>query len=226
MKKIGLFLGLVIGAAVVSLSPYQWRVAAQTALAQVAAPGVPGDAPLAAPPEALALIRAAEGQVGVTTIYDPAYVTLSFPGGDVAPDRGVCTDVVIRALRVAYGIDLQAAVNRDMKANFARYPANWGLKTTDRNIDHRRVPNLRTFLARMGAEVTGDFQPGDIVTTLLPGNLPHILIVTDRMGATAPMIVHNIGAGTQVEDRLFEHPHTGHYRLTPEVLARIRGVAG
>lgn len=178
------------------------------------------------PPEALALIRAAEGQVGVTTTYDPAYVALEFPGGDVAPDRGVCTDVVIRALRVAHGIDLQQAVNRDMKASFAKYPANWGLKTTDRNIDHRRVPNLQTFLARMGAEVGDDFQPGDIVTTMLPGNLPHIMIVTDRSGASAPMIVHNIGAGTRVEDRLFDYPHTGHYRLSAEVLARIRALNG
>ncbi len=195
-------------------------------MAQGIAPGLPQGDFLDATPEAQALIRAAEGQVGITTTYDPAYVTLAFPGGDVPADRGVCTDVVIRALRVAYGIDLQAAVNRDMKADFAAYPKNWGLKTTDRNIDHRRVPNLQTFLTRMGAEVTGGFEPGDIVTTMLPGNLPHILIVTDRMGTNAPMIVHNIGAGTRVEDRLFDHPHTGHYRLGSQVLARIRAIAG
>ena len=195
-------------------------------MAQGIAPGLPQRDLLDATPEAQALIRAAEGQVGITTTYDPAYVALAFPGGDVPADRGVCTDVVIRALRVAYGIDLQAAVNRDMKADFAAYPKNWGLKTTDRNIDHRRVPNLQTFLTRMGAEVTGGFEPGDIVTTMLPGNLPHILIVTDRMGTNAPMIVHNIGAGTRVEDRLFDHPHTGHYRLGSQVLARIRAIAG
>ncbi|MBM3615547.1 MAG: DUF1287 domain-containing protein [Alphaproteobacteria bacterium] len=190
------------------------------------APGLPQGDFLDATPEAQALIRATEGQVGITTTYDPAYVALAIPGGDVPTDRGVCTDVVIRALRVAYGIDLQAAVNRDMKADFAAYPKSWGLKTTDRNIDHRRVPNLQTFLTRMGAEVTGGFEPGDIVTTMLPGNLPHILIVTDRMGTNAPMIVHNIGAGTRVEDRLFDHPHTGHYRLGTQVLARIRAIAG
>lgn len=195
-------------------------------MAQGIAPGLPQGDLLDATPEAQALIRAAEGQVGITTTYDPAYAALAFPGGDVPADRGVCTDVVIRALRVAYGIDLQAAVNRDMKADFAAYPKNWGLKTTDRNIDHRRVPNLQTFLTRMGAEVTGGFEPGDIVTTMLPGNLPHILIVTDRMGTNAPMIVHNIGAGTRVEDRLFDHPHTGHYRLGSQVLARIRAIAG
>ena len=111
--------------------------------------------PLPAPDEARALIRAAEGQVGVVTLYDPAYVKLSFPGGDVAPDRGVCTDVLIRALRVAHGLDLQALLNKDMKAHFNKYPANWGLTTTDRNIDHRRVPNLRTYLARQGARFRG-----------------------------------------------------------------------
>jgi uncharacterized protein len=181
---------------------------------------------LAAADEARALIRAAEGQVGVTTLYDPSYVTLDFPGGDVGPERGVCTDVVIRALRLAHGIDLQAAVNRDMKANFSKYPAQWGLKTPDRNIDHRRVPNLRRLLERVGAEVTGAYLPGDVVTVLLPGNLAHIVIVTDRMGQSAPMIVHNIGAGTQVEDRLYEFDLTGHYRLTPEVLANLRALQG
>lgn len=206
------------------LLPPGARLQAQTGPADSTAPALSDT--LSASPEALALIRAAEGQVGVTTLYDPAYVALEFPGGDVAPDRGVCTDVVIRALRAAHGIDLQLALNRDMKANFARYPRTWGLKTTDRNIDHRRVPNLHTFLARMGAEVSDDILPGDIVTSLLPGNLPHIMIVTDRMGATDPMIVHNIGAGTRVEDRLFDHPHTGHFRLTPEVLARIRAITG
>lgn len=227
MWKLVPALVLVLGGAAILLCPFQLRVAAQVALAQVTPPpSLPETESLAAPPEALALIRAAEGQVGVTNSYDPAYVTLDFPGGDVPADRGVCTDVLIRALRAGHGIDLQQAVNRDMKANFAKYPANWGLTRTDRNIDHRRVPNLRTFLARMGAEVTDDFQPGDIVTSVLPGNLPHILIVTDSMGAKDPMIVHNIGAGTRIEDRLFDYPHTGHYRLTPEVLARMRALMG
>ena len=183
-------------------------------------------------PEAAALIRAAEGQVGVTTVYDPAYVTLAFPGGDVPADRGVCTDVLVRALRLAHGVDLQAAVNADMKAHFAKYPANWGLSRTDRNIDHRRVLNLQTLLRRMGAELdlSSDpqaFLPGDVVTSTLPGNLPHLMIVTDRMGADgARMVVHNIGAGARIEDRLFEYPLTGHYRLTPEVLARLRALQG
>lgn len=224
MKFLVPVLVIAIGVPVFVLSPSQLRVASQVASAQIVSPILPEGETLAAPDEARALIRAAEGQVGVVTTYDPAYVALEFPGGDVAPDRGVCTDVLIRALRVAHGIDLQAAVNRDMKANFADYPAHWGLSTTDRNIDHRRVPNLQTFLARMGAEVTDDVLPGDIVTSLLPGNLPHIMIVTDRMGVKDPMVVHNIGAGTQVEDRLFDYPHTGHYRLTPEVLARIRAL--
>lgn len=221
------FLLTTAALAMVALAfPYKARVIWQIASAQVIAPSAPQTADLAATPEATALIRAAESQVGAVTLYDPTYTKLSYPMGDVAPDRGVCTDVPIRALREAFGIDLQAAVHTDMKANFSQYPANWGLKSTDKNIDHRRVPNLRTFLARMGAEVTGDFLPGDIVTSVLPGNLTHITLVTDHMGANAPMIVHNIGAGTRVEDRLFEFDITGHYRLTPKVLARIRALQG
>ena len=186
---------------------------------------------LAVAPEAEALIRAAEGQVGVTIIYDPAYVALDFPGGDVPPERGVCTDVLVRAFRAAHGIDLQAAVNADMKADFAAYPANWGLTRPDRNIDHRRVPNLARLMQRMGAELPlssdpAAFLPGDIVTSLLPGNLPHVMIVTDRPGVEAPMVVHNIGAGTRVEDRLFDHPLTGHFRPGPEVLARLKALQG
>ena len=173
------------------------------------------------------VIAAARGQVGVTTVYDPSYVGLAFPAGDVAPDRGVCTDVVIRALRAGAGIDLQLAVNRDMKAHFAQYPKIWGAKTTDRNIDHRRVPNLQTLLVRMGAELpissnAADFSAGDIVSFMLPGNLPHIAIVSDRRGADAPMILHNIGRGAEEEDSLFEYPITGHYRLSAAALSRLR----
>lgn len=187
-----------------------------------------GAAATAEPDAALAtLIGAATAQVGVTTGYDPAYVRLDFPMGDVPRETGVCTDVLVRALRDAWGADLQALVNADMKADFAAYPANWGLTSTDRNIDHRRVPNLQVFLARKGAEVevTGeaiDYLPGDVVSWMLPGNLPHIGLVTDQPGASgAFMVVHNIGRGTQVEDRLFDFPITGHYRLGAEVRARM-----
>jgi uncharacterized protein len=179
-----------------------------------------------------ALIGAARAQVGVTTVYDPAYVGLPFPGGDIDRSRGVCTDVVIRAMRDAWVVDLQLAVNRDMKANFAAYPTHWGLATTDRNIDHRRVPNLQTLLTRIGADlpVTADpaaFQPGDIVTWMLPGNLPHIGILSDRMSEAGghPTVLHNIGAGAREEDRLFDFPITGHYRLTPAALERLRALA-
>ena len=176
--------------------------------------------------DAYALVRAAQGQVGIVTVYDPAYVSLSFPLGDVAQDRGVCTDVLVRALRVALGIDLQAAVNADMKADFSAYPSDWGLKQPDRNIDHRRVLNLRTLLSRVGAEVTDEYLPGDSVTSLLPGNLAHLVIVSDQMGRDGPMIVHNIGAGTQQEDRLFEFEITGHYRISAEVVEKLRALQG
>lgn len=185
---------------------------------------------LAAASEPSRLTEAAREQVGVTVTYDPAYVALEFPGGDLPRDRGVCTDVVIRALRDGWGIDLQLAVNRDMKAEFAAYPALWGLSRPDRNIDHRRVPNLQVLLARVGAELPLEdaptaWLPGDIVTWTLPGGLPHIGIVSDRRTADGtPLILHNIGAGAREEDILFAYPITGHYRLGADQIARLRAL--
>lgn len=154
--------------------------------------------------------------------YDPAYVRLSYPMGDVAPDRGVCADVVVRALR-ALGVDLQELVHEDMKTAFSAYPNHWGLSRPDPNIDHRRVPNLEIFFLRLGAgqEITNDpsaYEPGDIVAWNLRGDsggwLPHIGIVTDQITASGrPMIAHNIGAGPKLEDVLFDWEITGHYRL-------------
>jgi uncharacterized protein len=163
------------------------------------------------------LIAAARKQIGVTLTYDPAYTPLSFPGGDVPRSKGVCTDVVIRAYRDAFGSDLQALVNADMKANFSSYPKNWGLRGADKNIDHRRVPNLQTFLKRKGASLpisanADDWKPGDIVTSLVGGRLPHIGIVSDRKSGSTPLVIHNIGGGTQEENVLFAHKISGHYR--------------
>ncbi|WP_103258369.1 DUF1287 domain-containing protein [Tabrizicola aquatica] len=178
------------------------------------------------------LTEAARGQVGVTVTYDPAYVALEFPGGDLPRDRGVCTDVIIRALRDGWGIDLQLAVNRDMKADFAAYPALWGLSRPDRNIDHRRVPNLQVLLSRIGAELSLDdgptpWLPGDIVTWALPGNLPHIGIVSDRRATDGtPLILHNIGAGAREENILFAYPITGHYRIGADQVTRLQALAG
>jgi uncharacterized protein len=171
-----------------------------------------------APSRATRLINAARTQVGVTTIYDPAYVVLAFPGGDVPRGRGVCTDVIIRAYRDGLGIDLQALVNADMRAAFSAYPRTWGLRTTDRNIDHRRVPNLQTFLTRKGARLPAsvraeDWQAGDLVTSLVGGTLPHIGVVSDRKTLTGrPLVIHNIGRGAQEEDVLFAHRITGRFR--------------
>lgn len=165
------------------------------------------------------LATAARSQVGVTTTYDPAYVSMGYPGGDVPADRGVCTDVVIRALRKAFQFDLQKDVHLDMRAHFSSYPKTWGLRKTDRNIDHRRVPNLRTFFKRRGwslaaTDKPADYLPGDLVTCTVPPNLPHIMIVSDRRSTDGrrPLVIHNIGAGAREEDRLFEFPLTGHYR--------------
>jgi uncharacterized protein len=165
-----------------------------------------------------ALISAARKQIGVTITYDPAYSRLAFPGGDVPRSKGVCTDVVIRAFRDAFGLDLQALVNADMKRAFSAYPKRWGLKSTDRNIDHRRVPNLETFLSRQGARLAiasdaSSWRPGDIMTCLVGGNLPHIGIISDKKTLTGrPLVIHNIGRGTKEEDILFAFKLTGHFR--------------
>ncbi|SDW43962.1 DUF1287 domain-containing protein [Paracoccus sanguinis] len=184
----------------------------------------PGLAP-AVESSAAALVGAARRQIGVTTRYDPAYAALAFPGGDVARDRGVCTDVLIRALRDAAALDLQRAVHRDMTARFADYPQTWGLRRPDRNIDHRRVPNLIALFDHLGARVSDAPQPGDIVTVLLPGNLPHVMLVSDRTRPNGqPLVIHNIGRGTREEDALDRYPRTGHFRLTGPVLDRLRGL--
>lgn len=162
-----------------------------------------------------AIARAAERQVGVTRLYDPAYRRIGYPNGDVTPDRGVCTDVVVRALR-AVGVDLQVAVHEDMRKNFRRYPQTWGLRRPDRNIDHRRVPNLMTFFERHGKEVetSAPYLPGDIVAWRLPNGLHHIGVVSTRLapGARHRLVVHNIGAGAQTEDVLHAWEKLGHYR--------------
>lgn len=163
------------------------------------------------------LAHDAKKQIGITTSYDPAYRQLDFPRGDISPTTGVCTDVVIRAYRLQ-NIDLQQLVNHDMKANWSAYPKNWGLTRTDKNIDHRRVPNLEVFFARHGQSLSttdiDSFQTGDVVTWRLPqGNLPHIGIVSDRRTADGtPLIVHNIGRGTQESDILLAYPISAHFR--------------
>jgi uncharacterized protein len=151
--------------------------------------------------------------------YDPAYVRIPYPGGDVPANTGVCTDEVIRSYR-ALGIDLQKELHEDMEANFWKYPNHlrWGLLHTDTNIDHRRVPNLMVFFGCKGESLPitrygSDYNPGDLVTWDLGGGVPHIGIVVDRKAASGrDMIVHNIGQGPKAEDVLFDWKITGHYR--------------
>ena len=172
------------------------------------------------------IVDAARNQIGETIIYDPSYVQLTFPNGDFDRRRGVCSDVVIRALRDWDSIDLQALLNVDMRANFDTYPKRWGLTKPDPNIDHRRVPNLRRYFERMGFEIPAggdavDYHPGDIVTWLVPRNQSHIGIVSEtRTPGGRPLIIHNIGRGTVEEDILFSFKITGHYRLDRDKLDR------
>lgn len=166
------------------------------------------------------LVRAGESQIGITTIYDPAYVRLAFPGGDVPPERGVCTDVVIRAYR-QLGLDLQQVIAADKKRAPQAYPKIWGDKPPDANIDHRRVPNMQVYFRRRDAALpvsakAQDWQPGDLVTQMLPGNLPHIgICAMERDAQGFPLVIHNIGRGTRKEASLNAFRITGHYRLAP-----------
>lgn len=150
--------------------------------------------------------------------YDPAYYSIAYPNGDIPSNKGVCTDVIIRAYR-KLGIDLQKEVHEDMLANFKLYPNNWGLSKTDTNIDHRRVPNLMVFFKRHGTSLpisnnSNDYKAGDIVCWQLSGGLTHIGIVIDKNNNNeTPLIVHNIGAGQVIEDCLFNYTIIGHYKF-------------
>jgi uncharacterized protein YijF (DUF1287 family) len=184
----------------------------------VAQAPLPASADDVTPPPSPPLVAAARAQVGVVRLYDPAYFSVPYPGGDVPADRGVCTDVIIRALRTQ-GLDLQQAIHEDMRAHFDEYPRQWGLSRTDRSIDHRRVPNQMRWFERHGWEQAigrsaTDFAPGDIVAWKLSGSgLLHIGIVSDRRSHDGtPLILHNINAGTQEDNLLFRHAIIGHYR--------------
>lgn len=167
--------------------------------------------------KAALFLKGARSQISKTLVYDPAYTRIPYPNGDVALEKGVCTDVVIRAYR-AIGIDLQQRVHEDMTANFSLYPKVWGLKRPDSNIDHRRVPNLQVFLKRFGRSLPvsqnpEDYRPGDLITNL-PGGRPHIAIVSEVHSTLTrrPMVIQNIGLGARLDDDLLSYPMTGHYR--------------
>ncbi len=166
------------------------------------------------------LIAAAIERTHHLVRYDPAYVRISYPGGDVPADTGVCTDEIIRSYR-SVGVDLQKEVHEDMVRNFDLYPRRWRwvLSRPDPNIDHRRVPNLMVFFARKGESLplsgrADDYAPGDLVTWDLGGGVPHIGVVVDKKSAKSGryMIVHNIGQGPRMEDIMFNWKVTGHYR--------------
>ena len=167
------------------------------------------------------LVETAQARTLLDIRYDPQYVSLSYPGGDVDPSTGVCTDVVIRTFRDALRFDFQKAVHEDMKANFSKYPKIWGHKGADKNIDHRRVPNLETYLTRKGASLpitknAADYRPGDIVSWRLGGRLPHIGIISDKKSSWGtPLVIHNVGQGVVEDDLLFNTDIEGHFRFLP-----------
>jgi hypothetical protein len=170
-------------------------------------------------PAVESLVKAARAQAGVTLTYDPAYTVIAYPNGDVPREKGVCTDVIVRAFRDGANLDLQKEVHEDMKSNFKVYPKKWGLKKTDPNIDHRRVPNLMTFFTRKGKALpvttnSADYKPGDIVAWDMGGGITHIGLVSSEWDETVGRykITHNVGWGVAIEDRLHDWKIIGHYR--------------
>jgi uncharacterized protein len=161
------------------------------------------------------IAQAALEQVGVTTIYAPGYVRLRYPGGDIPPEQGVCSDIIIRAFR-HIGVDLQKEVHEDMVKHFGEYPKIWKMKVPDPNIDHRRVPNLMKYFQRRGKSVRiySEFKPGDIVAWQLEFGLFHIGIVSaDAVPKeNRYYMIHNIGEGARKEDVLHKFKIIGHYR--------------
>jgi|GEM_PF-81985 len=193
-----------------------WLAARRRPMSAITA-SVPTDPTGTAGDAGLAIAAAARSQIGRTVNYDPSYARLSYPLGDVPIETGVCTDVIVRALRDALGMDLQQLVHEDMRAAFLLYPRRWGLKLPDSSIDHRRTLNLMRYFERKGFSVgvsgkPEDYLPGDIVTW---GSIIHIMIVSDRKNEQGvPLVIHNIGGGAREEDALFQADITGHYRMT------------
>ena len=164
----------------------------------------------------LAIVAAARSQVGKTVKYDSSYADLNYPMGDIPIESGVCTDVIIRALRDALGMDLQQLVHEDMNIAFDVYPKQWGLEMPDRNIDHRRVPNLMRYFERKGFSIpiSSNYLPGDIVTSTTFGRFPHIMIVSDRKTKQGfSLVIHNANRGAREEKGFSLASITGHYRI-------------
>ena len=172
-----------------------------------------------AAPHVKNILESANSQAKTTRGYTQQYFSIAYPNGDLPVETGACTDVIIRSFRNA-GVELQKEVHEDMAANFSAYPNKWGLTSTDTSIDHRRVPNLQTFFTRRGKSLpvslgSADYKPGDVVSWDLDGKgMTHIGLVSNIWNNRTRryLIIHNIGGGTNVEDRLFDWTVTGHYR--------------
>ncbi len=149
--------------------------------------------------------------------YDASYKKIKFPHGDVPSNMGCAADVIVRSLR-SVGVDLQELIYLDMTQSFGSYAKNKKDAKPDTNVDHRCVPNLQVFFERHGSSLpvtrkVDDYKPGDIITCRTIENQPHIaIIVPSPTGGARPWIVHNIGRGVCIEDRLLDFSLTGHFR--------------
>ncbi|NLA11406.1 MAG: DUF1287 domain-containing protein [Firmicutes bacterium] len=172
------------------------------------------------------ILMGAKEEAKKKTRYDASYQSISYPGGDVAPERGACTDVVIRALRAA-GYDLQRLIHEDMSENFNLYPPLWGLSKPDSNIDHRRTQNQMVYFERFGEKLTlevteaelSQWQSGDIVYWTFPNGQEHTGIISDRTNrAGIPLVIHNSSIARE-EDCLLRWEIIGHYRFPGQNLS-------
>lgn len=207
-----------IGLLTVAACSCQRQYATGSPTAAIPTSSVTVPLPAASSPQLKQFIDGAVEQSKVTTGYDPSYVKIDYPNGDLPSDTGVCSDVVVRAFRKA-GIDLQKEVHEDMKLAWAEYPRKWGARGTDTNIDHRRVLNLTTYFDRQNKTLPisnnrTDYLPGDVVAWELSDGVEHIGILTNLWSEPDKhcLVVHNIGAGARVEDVLFAWKIIGHYR--------------
>ena len=168
--------------------------------------------------DASGIVRAAHRLTAIPGGYDPKYIKIAYPMGDVPEGMGVCSDVIVRAFR-GLGVDLQQLVHIDR------------IGTGDTNVDHRRVTVLMKFFGRHARSLPispypESYKPGDIVAYDVPWGRTskwHIAIVTEQLSPSLrPMVVHNRGYGAKLEDALFHKRIIGHYRLDGASLSAMQ----
>ena len=167
----------------------------------------------------------AQYQTTLNTVYDGSYVNIGYPGGDPGYQQGVCTDVVIRALRFI-DIDLQELIHQDMKKAHKIYNTVYRTKKLDNNIDHRRTQNIQTYLTRQLAKIpvpeVYNYRPGDIVFWDIAAGHTGIVSNIRSEDHGGFLVIHNIGSGPVIEDLLYDFPADDVYRIDNETAKKMK----